>query len=78
CPPDVSCRLLTGGSLAAAEVWMDGDWESPQLTALLQSLARNGEVLGRRERVFRLLGNPVARLRHCTRRNTRSQARQNS
>lgn len=51
CTPEVYWRLLTGGSLAAAEAWMDGDWESHQLTALLQILARNGEVLGRLERV---------------------------
>ena len=60
CTPEVYWRLLTGGSLAAAESWMDGDWESHQLTALLQILARNGEVLGRLERGFRLLGKPVA------------------
>jgi cyclopropane-fatty-acyl-phospholipid synthase len=77
CTPEVYWRLLTGGSLAAAEAWMDGDWESHQLTALLQILARNGEVLGRLERGFRLLGKPVARLRHWTRRNTRAQAREN-
>ncbi len=40
CAPEVYWRLLTGGSLAAAEAWMDGDWESHQLTALLQILAR--------------------------------------
>lgn len=72
CTPEVYWRLLTGGSLAAAEAWMDGDWESHQLTALLQILARNGKVLGRLERGFRLLGKPVARLRHWTRRNTRA------
>ncbi len=72
CTPEVYWRLLTGGSLAAAEAWMDGDWESHQLTALLQILARNGEVLGRLERGFRLLGKPVARLHHWTRRNTRA------
>lgn len=77
CAPEVYWRLLTGGSLAAAEAWMDGDWESHQLTALLQILARNGEVLGRLERGFRLLGKPVARLRHWTRRNTRARAREN-
>ncbi|HBZ7266585.1 TPA: class I SAM-dependent methyltransferase [Klebsiella variicola subsp. variicola] len=77
CTPEVYWRLLTGGSLAAAEAWMDGDWESHQLTALLQILARNGEVLGRLERGFRLLGKPVARLHHWTRRNTRAQAREN-
>ena len=56
---------------------MDGDWESQQLTQLLQILARNGQVLGRLERGFRLLGKPVARLRHWTRRNSRAQAREN-
>jgi cyclopropane-fatty-acyl-phospholipid synthase len=34
-------------------------------------------VLGRLERGFRLLGKPVERLRHWTRRNTRAQAREN-
>lgn len=76
CTPEVYWRLLTGGSWRRPG-WMDGDWESHQLTALLQILARNGKVLGRLERGFRLLGKPVARLRHWTRRNTRAQAREN-
>lgn len=71
CTPEVYWRLLTGGSWRRPG-WMDGDWESHQLTALLQILARNGKVLGRLERGFRLLGKPVARLRHWTRRNTRA------
>ena len=74
---NVYWRLLTGGSLAAAEAWMDGEWESQQLTPLLQMLARNGQVLGRLERGFRLLGKPVERLRHWTRRNSRAQAKAN-
>lgn len=56
---------------------MDGEWESQQLTQLLQILARNGQVLGRLERGFRLLGKPVERLRHWTRRNSRAQAKEN-
>lgn len=70
-------RVLTGGSLAAAEAWMDGDWETEELTPLLQILALNGRVLGRLENGFRLLGKPVERLRHWTRRNHREQAREN-
>ncbi|UAN62506.1 cyclopropane-fatty-acyl-phospholipid synthase family protein [Serratia sp. JSRIV006] len=70
-------RLLTGGSLAAAESWMEGEWETHQLTPLLQILALNGKVLGRLESGFRLLGNPMERLRHWTRRNYRKQAREN-
>ena len=70
-------RLLTGGSLAAAEAWMDGEWETHQLTTLLHILALNGKALGRLESGFRLLGRPVERLRHWTRRNHRQQAREN-
>ncbi|HHQ6559936.1 TPA: class I SAM-dependent methyltransferase [Serratia fonticola] len=75
--PGVYWRLLTGGSLAAAESWMESEWETHQLTPLLQILALNGKVLGRLESGFRLLGNPMERLRHWTRRNYRKQAREN-
>ena len=75
--PGVYWRVLTGGSLAAAEAWMDGEWETTQLTPLLEILALNGEVLGRLEKGFRLLGRPLERLRHWTRRNSRAQAREN-
>ncbi|MEX2941760.1 class I SAM-dependent methyltransferase [Serratia fonticola] len=75
--PGVYWRLLTGGSLAAAESWMEGEWETHQLTPLLQILALNGKVLGRLESGFRLLGNPLERLRHWMRRNYRKQAKEN-
>lgn len=75
--PVVYWRLLTGGSLAAAEAWMDGEWETHQLTPLLQILALNSQVLGKLESGFRLLGRPIERLRHWTRRNDRLQAREN-
>jgi cyclopropane-fatty-acyl-phospholipid synthase len=73
--PGVYWRVLTGGP-CAAEAWMDGEWETT-LTPLLQILALNGEVLGRLEKGFRLLGRPLERLRHWTRRNSRAQAREN-
>ncbi|MEF9887472.1 cyclopropane-fatty-acyl-phospholipid synthase family protein [Citrobacter sp.] len=75
--PTVYWRVLKGGSLAAAEAWMDGEWETQQLTPLLQIFALNSTLLGRLESGFRLLGRPVERLRHWTRRNHRQQAREN-
>lgn len=33
--PKVYWRALTGGSLAVAESWMDGEWETHNLTVLL-------------------------------------------
>jgi len=75
--PKVYRRLLTGGSIAAAEAWMDGEWETNQLTTLLEILAMNSPVLAKLENGFRLLSSPLQRLRHWTHRNHRSQARKN-
>ena len=75
--PVVYWRLLTGGSIAAAETWMEGKWDSHQLTALLHILALNSKVMGRLENGFRLLGRPIELLRHWMRRNHRQQAREN-
>jgi len=75
--PGVYWRLLTGGSIAAAEAWMDGEWETQQLTSLLQIIALNSQVLRRLESGFQFLGRPAELLRHWTRRNHRAQAREN-
>ncbi|MGY5956407.1 cyclopropane-fatty-acyl-phospholipid synthase family protein [Kosakonia sp. BK9b] len=75
--PGVYWRLLTGGSLAAAEAWIDGEWQTHQLPVLLQIVALNSKVLARLESGFRWLGRPIERLRHWTRRNHRQQAREN-
>ena len=75
--PRVYWRALTGGSLAAAEAWIDGEWETHDLTSLLEIFALNGSTLGKLENGFRLLGRPIERLRHWTRRNHRQQAREN-
>ncbi|HDR2751824.1 TPA: class I SAM-dependent methyltransferase [Enterobacter asburiae] len=75
--PTVYWRVLTGGSLAAAEAWIDGEWETQQLTTLLQIFAHNRIMQRRLENGFRLLSRPVERVRHWTRRNHRQQAREN-
>lgn len=75
--PVVYWRLLTGGSIAAAETWMEGKWDSHQLTQLLQIVALNSKVMGRLESGFRMLGRPIELLRHWMRRNHRQQAREN-
>jgi cyclopropane-fatty-acyl-phospholipid synthase len=38
-------RLLTGGSLGFAESYVDGDWDSDDLTTLLEVAARNQDIL---------------------------------
>jgi cyclopropane-fatty-acyl-phospholipid synthase len=42
-------RLLKGGSVAAGESYMDGEWDSPDLTMLIRVAARNNDLLDRFE-----------------------------
>ncbi len=38
-------RLMIGGDVAFAESYMDGDWSTPDLTAVIELAARNAETL---------------------------------
>ncbi|MFN3891893.1 MAG: class I SAM-dependent methyltransferase [Beijerinckiaceae bacterium] len=69
-------RLLIGGDVAFAEAYMNGDWTSPDLTAVIELAARNGETLDNA-----IGGGPVVRtlnrLRHALRANTKRGSRRN-
>jgi cyclopropane-fatty-acyl-phospholipid synthase len=69
-------RTLRNGAIGFAEAYLTGEWETPDLSALLEVLASN---FGRFERVA--VGNPlmtlVNRLQHRLRPNSRAGARQN-
>ena len=69
-------RLLTGGHNGFAEAFMDGDWESPDLTAALEVAARNFCPIDEAPTQFapKLWFD---RLQHFYRRNTRSGAKKN-
>ncbi len=69
-------EVLARGDIGFGEAWMDGLWETEDLTALLRLLSANrsrlqGAIYGR---LFRLLGH---RLQHLLRANTRSGSRRN-
>jgi cyclopropane-fatty-acyl-phospholipid synthase len=68
--------ILTGGDVAFAEAYMEGRWDTPDLTALLTLLARNHAAL---ELAFygRWWQQLAFRLRHWRRANTRRQAKRN-
>jgi cyclopropane-fatty-acyl-phospholipid synthase len=72
----VFSRVLARGDIGLAEAWLDGEWSSPDVTALLTLLARNRAVL--REALYgawhRLL---LARVRHAFNRNSRAGSRRN-
>lgn len=69
-------RLALGGDVGFAEAYIDGDWTSPDLVALLRLAVRNVEPLRAAMRgatFFRWSG----RLRHFMRANTRRGSRRN-
>ncbi|SFN41523.1 cyclopropane-fatty-acyl-phospholipid synthase family protein [Variovorax sp. OV329] len=69
-------RLLAHGDLGLAESYADGDWSTPDLTALLDLGLRNEAAWGARldgSRLARL----AARVRHRLNANTRSGSRRN-
>lgn len=69
-------RLVTAGDIGFAEGFIDGDWSTPDLTALIRLAARNGEVLAPAidgHAVMRL----VNRIGHLLNANTKRGSRRN-
>jgi len=70
-------RVLMGGSIAAGESYIDGDWTTPNLTVVLQLLAENLGLVDKIESKFSWLTSPVNSVVHFFRNNSPSQARKN-
>jgi cyclopropane-fatty-acyl-phospholipid synthase len=67
---------LRRGDIGVAETYIDGDWESPDLAALLRLMLANRSVVD--DLIHGTwLGRLWYRLRHLARRNTRSRSRAN-
>ncbi|GAA5190307.1 cyclopropane-fatty-acyl-phospholipid synthase family protein [Ferrimonas gelatinilytica] len=70
-------KLLFGGSIGMAEAYMEGYWESDQLTALVALFARNLALLDRLEARFGWLLSLGHKVGHWRRHNSRANARKN-
>lgn len=70
-------RVLLGGSIAAGESYIDGDWTTPNLTAVLQLLAENMKLVDKIEARLSWLSTPLNKLIHLFHRNSPTQARKN-
>ena len=70
-------RVATGGTLGAAESYAAGEWDTPDLTAVVRLMARNVSAMDGLEGGLALLRRPVDAIRHALRRNTRSGSRRN-
>ena len=69
-------RLVLGGDVAFAEAYGDGDWSSPDLSALVELAAVNGPAMDQRIGAT-LLWRLANRLDHLRRANTRAGAARN-
>ena len=70
-------RALTGGTIGVAESYIDGDWESPDVTAFLELFLVNVEVGDTLAGGARGIARVVELVRHWLRSNSRGQARKN-
>jgi len=69
--------MALGGSLGASEAYMDGLWETDDLTALCRIVVQNGETRDRMERSWAQLAKPTHHLFHALHRNTTRNSRRN-
>ncbi|MDJ0610550.1 MAG: cyclopropane-fatty-acyl-phospholipid synthase family protein [Kiloniellales bacterium] len=74
--PDVFRRLLFGADLAFAESYMDGDWSTSDMTALLRLMQRNESTMGHHRMMSAWL-RAFLRLRHKLNRNSKRGSRRN-
>ena len=69
-------QIILKGDIAFAESYMEGKWDTHNLTKLLSIISNNRSVLDRPIRGFKLT-NSINRLRHLLRKNSKHQARRN-
>lgn len=75
--PGFYARLLKGGSIAAGEAYMDGWWDSPNLTQVMELMAKNLSALDALESRSSLLSKILYKLGHWLNRNTVEKAQKN-
>lgn len=69
-------RLMFGGDVGFSEAYLDGDWDSPDLAALIELAALNEQALSEIT-AGRRISRIVHRIRHLLRSNTRRGSRRN-
>lgn len=70
-------KLAFGGSVGAAESYMDGDWQTDDLVGLMRLLIRNRNLLDAMEGGSARIAGWLMKAAHALRRNTRSGSRKN-
>ncbi len=68
--PRLYTRIALGGSIGAAEAYMDGFWSTDDLTTVIRILIQNQSVFDEMEKGWARLSIPFHRIYHALRRNT--------
>ena len=69
--------VLSGGSIGAAEAYVEGLWHCDNLTAVIQIFARAMNIVDKLEAGFAWLRMPIEKIRHFANRNSKSGSRTN-
>lgn len=69
--------LLLGGSVGAGEAYMEGLWDTDDMTAVVRVFARNLPTLDKWENKFKWLSMPLLKVQHLANKNTERQAKKN-
>jgi cyclopropane-fatty-acyl-phospholipid synthase len=75
--PQFYTRIFFGGSIGAAEAYMDGLWSADDLTTVMRVLALNQKAFEDMEKGPARLTTPLYKLFHFLRKNTRRGSREN-
>lgn len=70
-------RAFSGGTIGVAESYMDGDWESPDVTTFLELFVVNAEAGEKVAGGANWLLGTIQRVRHWLNRNTRTGSKRN-
>lgn len=70
-------RTLLGGTIGAAESYIDGDWGTDNLTDLIRILIRNMDDVSKMERTWSRARKWLHRMRHLRRKNSIGGSRKN-
>jgi cyclopropane-fatty-acyl-phospholipid synthase len=75
--PQLYTRLLFGGSIGAAEAYMEGLWSADDLTVVMRILALNQKAFEDMEKGLVRLTAPFYKFYHFVRKNTKAGSRKN-
>lgn len=75
--PQLYSRIFFGGSIGAAEAYMEGFWSADDLTTVMRILALNQKAFEDMEKGLARLTAPIYKFYHYVRKNTKAGSRKN-